>query len=143
MLRERRYARNSSEKAGSSWSTRIIACLSMRTSVDFSAAVAVAIYTRLPGQTPFTEKAPGSSIATIASLPSDEITVSADLARLDIKHGVRRIPLRKENPFLRAGQRRFALADLCEELLGIKRRHALGLSDLLPLNALSIQHNRH
>ena len=30
----------------------------------------------LPGETPFTEKAPGSSIATIASLPCDEITDS-------------------------------------------------------------------
>src|SRR4029077_11867041 len=46
-----------------------------------------------------------------------------DFAHLKIEHGIRHIPLRKENLLLRALQRRFAIADLIEVGLRIKRRH--------------------
>lgn len=43
---------------------------------------------------------------------------------LNIEHGVRRVPLRKEKLLLRGGQRGFAVAGLDEGLPGTKLRHA-------------------
>jgi len=45
-----------------------------------------------------------------------------DLARLNIEHGFRCIPLRKDRVFLGGGQTRFPVADLSEERLRIERR---------------------
>ena len=90
---------------------------------------------QLPGQTPFTEKGTRLQHGDDHFFALRRAHGQLDLARLDIIHGVRRILLRKENPCLRACQHRFAVADLCEELLGIKLRHSLGFSDLLPLKA--------
>ena len=45
-----------------------------------------------------------------------------DLARLNIEHGIRRIPLRKDRVFLGGGQTRFPVTDFGEERLGIERR---------------------
>ena len=43
---------NSSEKVGSLWSTSIIACLSMRTRLESSMVVAVAMHTSCPARHP-------------------------------------------------------------------------------------------
>ncbi len=45
-----------------------------------------------------------------------------DLARLDIEHGIRRIPLRKENLLLGGRQTRFVVHGFTEECLAIERR---------------------
>ena len=45
-----------------------------------------------------------------------------DLARLDIEHGIRRIPLRKDHVFVGGRQTCFASADFAEERLRIERR---------------------
>src|SRR6185295_5668178 len=44
-----------------------------------------------------------------------------DTTLLDIEHGIRFIPLRKENLVLTVLQGRFSATDLCEERLGVKR----------------------
>src|SRR6185295_10879207 len=44
-----------------------------------------------------------------------------DTALLDIEHGIRYIPLRKESLVLSVLQGRFPVTDLCEELFGVKR----------------------
>ena len=78
---------------------------------------------RLPGETPFSE------VAAWLQDPNDGLFTlrrnhgQLHFARLDIEHGIRRIPLREENLLFRNLQRRFAIADLAEEGLGIKCRH--------------------
>ncbi len=67
---------NSSEKAGSCWSTRLMVPLSMRTIVAASKEVAVAEHTRCPARQASPKKSPPSNIATTASLPCLDTTVS-------------------------------------------------------------------
>jgi hypothetical protein len=78
---------------------------------------------RLPGETPFSEKAAGLQYPDDSFFTVWRDHAQHDFPRLDIEHGIRRIPLREENLLLRGLQRRFAIADLVEEGLWIKRRH--------------------
>ena len=63
-------------------------------------AVAVAMHTSLPGETPFPEKAAWLQHRDDGFFALRRDHGQLDFARLDIEHGIRRIPLRKENLFL-------------------------------------------
>jgi hypothetical protein len=66
-------------------------------------------------------KFPLSKIATTASLPCGETTVSFTRP-FTIKHGIGPIPLRKESLLFPALQRHLALARFFEKFFGIKWR---------------------
>ena len=87
--------RNSSEKLGSSWSTRIIGCLSMRTRAEFPTAVAVAMHT-ISGETPFPEKATRLQHRDDGFFALLRKHGKFDLAGLNAVHSIRSISLRKD-----------------------------------------------
>ena len=70
---------NISENAGSSWITRIIAAFSSRMITQSVIAVAVAMRYGCPVRHPSPENSSVPSIATTASLPCSETTVTFTL----------------------------------------------------------------
>ena len=78
---------------------------------------------RLPGETPFPEKAAWLQYHDDGFFTLWRDHTQHDFPRLDIEYGIRRISLREESLLLRRLQRRFAIANLLEEGLWIKRRH--------------------
>ena len=88
-----------------------------------STVFAVARCTGCPARPPFPEQTAWVQDHDDGFFPLRRHYGQLDFARLDIEHGIRRIPLREEHLLLRGRQRRFAIVDLGEEVLRIKRRH--------------------
>ncbi len=91
---------------------------------------------QLPGETPFPEKAASFQYRDDGFFTLRRDHGQLDFARLNIEHGICRIPLRKYTLLFRGLQRRFSGADLVEESLWIKRRHRFDSHGLLHLRAL-------
>ena len=104
----------------------------MRTRLESSTAVAVAVRTVCPARQDSPKKAPFQHRDDgFFALLRDHGQL--DLARLNIEHGIRRIPLRKENLLLGGRQSRFAVPQFAEEHLRIERRGSFACHGL-PLN---------
>ena len=86
----------------------------------------VAIRRGCPARQPSPQNSSGPRIATTASFPCPETTVTLTFALLDVEHGVRGIALLEDSLILAILGYGSALADLGEKGLGIEPRSSSG-----------------
>src|ERR1700680_2165004 len=113
---------NISEKAGSSWSTRIVASFSSRTIEQADIVVAVPRHRGRPARHPSPRKSRAPKMAITASLPALRDDVELDLAFVDIKDRVTRVTLRESPLVFTVFRNRPAFSNLCQKELGIEKR---------------------
>ncbi len=94
----------------------------MRMRVESSTVVAVAVRTVCPARQDSPKKAPPFQNRDDSFFALLRDHGQLDLARLDIEHGICRIPLGKDRVFVRRRQTCLASADLAEERLRIEWR---------------------
>jgi len=94
---------------------------SIRTIMDASSAVAVAMHASCPTRQPSPKKLPVLQNADDGFFALLREHGELDPARLDIIHGIGRIPLRKNQMLLGGLQRRLAVANFGKKGLGIER----------------------
>jgi len=93
---------------------------SIRTIVDASSAVAVAMHASCPTRQPSPKKLPVLQNPDDGFFPLLRDHGELDPARLDIEDSISRVPLRNDNLPLEGHQHGFPLADLSEKVLGVE-----------------------
>ncbi len=103
---------------------RIMVALSMRTTLQSSTTVAVAVRVPCPARQDSPKNAPLFPNGDNGFLALLRHHGQLDLARVDIEHRLGYLPLRKQRLSLQELEARFTFADLGEKQLGVTERRS-------------------